>query len=122
MQRGVQVPTKPLKPCNHRGCKELARQRFCAAHAKQNMNHYNRHRRDPQSGKRYGSNWKKIRASHLAANPLCESCKLLGRLTAATTVHHKRRLADGGTNEPANQQALCAPCHSSLHASDGDYF
>ena len=116
------MPNKPHKPCNHRGCKELTRQRYCPAHAKEHMNQYNRHCRDPKANKRYGSSWKKARAAYLSGNPLCELCKARGKLTPATLVHHKRKLNDGGTNDFKNLQALYASCHSNLHASEGDYF
>jgi 5-methylcytosine-specific restriction protein A len=45
-----------------------------------------------------------------------------GKLAAAETVHHKRKMSDGGTNDWDNLQALCSSCHSSLHAGQGDYF
>jgi len=49
-------------------------------------------------------------------------CKSDGRLTPATTVHHKVKLADGGTSDWSNLQALCRECHSRLHAGQRDYF
>jgi 5-methylcytosine-specific restriction protein A len=83
---------------------------------------YNHAGRDPDSNKRYGRAWTRIRTAFLSANPLCVVCKEQGRLTPATLVHHKRKLTDGGTNDWANLQALCSECHSRLHAEQGDYF
>jgi 5-methylcytosine-specific restriction protein A len=116
------MPFKPKKPCAYRGCPRLTHERFCEEHAKQEARRYNRFERDPETVKRYGGAWKKIRAAFLADNPLCELCLACGRLTPATLAHHKRKLTDGGTNEWDNLQALCASCHSNLHAGSGDYF
>jgi 5-methylcytosine-specific restriction protein A len=116
------MPYKPKKPCAHRGCRELTSGRYCEAHGKQAAKDYNQHKRDPESNKRYGRNWKQIRAAFLASNPLCVLCREDGRLTPADTVHHKRRLSDGGTHDRENLQALCSKCHSRLHAEEGDYF
>ena len=116
------MPNKPKKPCAHRGCRELTANRYCDTHAKEAMKHYNKHQRDTKSNKRYGRRWREIRASYLSANPLCAECWKAEKLTAATTVHHKKRLADGGTHYWDNLMSLCAECHSRLHAEQGDYF
>lgn len=31
-------------------------------------------------------------------------------------VHHRRRIADGGSHSPFNLALLCKPCHDSRHA------
>jgi len=116
------MPYKPKKPCAQHGCRELTANRYCEIHEKQNTKNYNRYKRDPESGKRYGRTWKQIRASFLSANPLCVLCRQDGRLTPATIAHHKIKLADGGTNDWENMTALCHPCHSRLHAEQRDYF
>ena len=57
--------------------------------------------------------WKRLRAAHLAANPLCVWCKQEGRVTTATIVDHV--LAHRG--DPAlffdarNVQSLCKRHH-----------
>ena len=114
------MPYKPKKPCAHRGCPELTGSRYCDTHAKQYAREYEKHHRDSAAAKRYGSQWRKIRAAFLSANPLCEICKSEGRFAPADTVHHKKTLADGGTNDWENLQALCSPCHSRLHSKQGD--
>ncbi|WP_242984921.1 HNH endonuclease signature motif containing protein [Clostridium sp. 2-1] len=101
---------------------ERRKSRYCEEHAKLEAKRYNRYGRDPESNKRYGRSWAKIRAAYLSAHPLCEVCKAEGRLTPAELVHHRRRLTDGGTNDWSNLQALCQECHSRLHAERGDYF
>jgi 5-methylcytosine-specific restriction protein A len=116
------MPSKPKKPCKYQGCPKLTDGLFCEDH-KQTENHrYNHYQRDPASGKRYGRAWRQIRAAFLSANPLCEICKREGKLTPADTVHHKKKLADGGNNYWGNLQSLCHSCHSRLHAEQHDSF
>ena len=116
------MPYKPKKPCAHHGCAELTTGRYCEPHAKQYAQEYEKYRRNPNTAKRYGSQWRKIRARYIAANPLCELCKSEGRFTPTEQVHHKVKVADGGTNDWENLQALCSECHSRLHAKQKDYF
>ena len=116
------MPYKARKPCAYPGCPKLTTGRNCEEHAKTEAKRYNQYNRDPESNKRYGRSWARIRAAFLSGNPLCELCKQDGRLRPATLVHHKRKLTDGGTNDWNNLQALCQECHSRLHAKKGDYF
>jgi 5-methylcytosine-specific restriction protein A len=116
------VPYKAKKPCAHPGCAKLTASRYCEEHQKVEAKRYNKYDRDPDANKRYGRSWNRIRAAFLSANSLCELCKIDGRLTPATLVHHKRKLTEGGTNDWGNLQALCGECHSRLHAKQGDYF
>jgi 5-methylcytosine-specific restriction protein A len=57
--------------------------------------------------------WKHLRAQKLAANPLCEACLRLGRVTGASDVDHIRAINNGGHPTAwANLQSLCHECHS----------
>lgn len=114
------MPSRPKRPCSHPGCPELTSGQYCPTHAKAEAKRYEKYDRDPNHNKRYGRAWKKIRAAFLRENPLCEMCWQDGKLTAADTVHHKRKLSDGGTHDSSNLQALCETCHSRLHAQQGD--
>ena len=116
------MPYKAIKPCACPGCPCLTRYRYCEKHARQEAKRYNRYDRDPDSYKRYGRAWERIRAAFLSAYPLCQICKREGRLTPATLVHHKVKITDGGTNDWNNLQALCIECHGRLHSRQGDYF
>jgi len=116
------VPYKPAKPCAVTGCPELVTERYCDAHRKDEYKRYNKYDRDPGTNARYSGAWKQIRALYLSNNPLCELCQREGKLTAATLVHHKIKVTDGGSNHHWNLQALCLPCHSRLHCQQGDYF
>ena len=55
--------------------------------------------------------WRKIRAHHLALEPLCRECRKHGRITTATVVDH----IDGNStnNDSANFQSLCKFHHDS---------
>jgi len=59
-----------------------------------------------------GSAWMAIRAQILARDcGLCQVCNMAGNLTLARDVDHIRELADGGTDDAGNLQAICGPCH-----------
>lgn len=67
----------------------------------------------------YGtSTWRKLRAAHLALEPLCRACKAMGRLTPARHVDHIRAISDGGNPFPDHDglQSLCTACHSAKTA------
>lgn len=60
--------------------------------------------------------WRKVRASKLASDPLCEDCNGEGRTEVATQVHHKVKRRDDPTMESwldlDNLMSLCHSCHS----------
>jgi len=70
------MPYKPKTPCARPGCPKLVTGRFCDEHNKQDAREYERYRRDPDTRKRYGRAWKRIRDRYIAAHPLCEQCSL----------------------------------------------
>ncbi len=114
------MPRKPQRACQHPGCPKLTDSLYCAEHQQQATRHYNRFQRDPESNKRYGRAWKRIRDRYIKAHPLCEQCEKAGRLTPAEEVHHVLPLSHGGTNNTSNLMALCKPCHSRITAESGD--
>ena len=114
------LPKSPKKPCSAPNCPNLTHGRFCETHAKQEAKRYEKYDRDPESRKKYGTAWRRIRERYIAAHPLCERCKLEGRLIPAYIVHHKQKLSDNGTHDWENLQSLCQNCHSQLHAAQGD--
>ncbi|NQT60042.1 MAG: HNH endonuclease [Bacteroidetes bacterium] len=114
------MPYKPKRPCSHPGCPRLTDGRYCDEHAKLAARTYERYKRNPDSKKRYGYQWRKISKQYLAEHPFCELCIQKGRMTPATLVHHTRNVSEGGTNDEENLMALCASCHSHLHAQRGD--
>jgi len=106
------MPYKPKRPCSYPGCRRLTDGRYCDEHRQVAEHHYNHYLRDPDTNKRYGRAWKKIRARFLLQHPLCEQCRLENRLTPAQEVHHIVPLANGGTHDENNLLALCKSCHS----------
>ena len=111
---------KTKRPCSSPGCPELTDGRFCPEHAKKEASRYEKYQRDPETRKRYGRAWKRIRDRYITAHPLCEECKRQGKLTPAAEVHHILPLSRGGTHDESNLMALCTPCHSAITARDGD--
>jgi 5-methylcytosine-specific restriction protein A len=116
------MPYKPPHPCARPGCAALTRGRYCEKHEKEEAARYEKQERNPRHGEFYGNNWRRVRAIYLAAHPVCEVCESEGRLTPATLVHHKKPIAEGGSNRESNLMAICLPCHSRLHGRQGDYF
>jgi 5-methylcytosine-specific restriction endonuclease McrA len=57
--------------------------------------------------------WRKLRAAFLRANPLCQDCEKLGRVTLATEVHHVKERRDHPelAYSPENLAGLCKRCH-----------
>ena len=108
------MPKKPKRPCSYPGCGRLTDDQYCGEHKHSIERQYNRYLRDPDTNKRYGRAWKKLRARFLLQHPLCEHCKSEGRLTAAEEVHHILPLANGGTHDERNLMALCKSCHSKI--------
>lgn len=115
------MPRKPKRPCSFPGCPELTDGRYCDMHQRQMDAYYNKYERDPQTRKRYGRRWKRIRDRYISEHPLCEECQKYGRLTPAEEVHHIIPLSKGGTNADNNLMSLCKQCHScSLLAKEND--
>ena len=113
------MPRKPKRPCSAPNCPKLTDGRFCKEHAKQEAARYEKYDRDPDTRKRYGRTWKRIRDRYIAAHPLCEECGKSGKLTPASEVHHIMPLSKGGDHAADNLMALCTPCHSEITAREG---
>ena len=115
---GATVPRKPKKPCAYSGCPNLSEDKYCDEHkhlSLQDNIDYNRYRRDPESNRRYGRAWKRIRDRYVSTHPLCEKCKAEGRLTPVEEVHHILPLNQGGSNKTENLMSLCHSCHMKIH-------
>ena len=76
------MPRKPKRPCSHPGCPKLTDGRFCEEHAKAEAKRYEQYDRDPETRRRYGRVWKRIRDSYVQQHPVCELCQRDGKFVA----------------------------------------
>ena len=76
--------------------------------------------RAPNHDKKYGNNWRRIRALYVKQHPLCERCLKEGRITPVEEVHHIVPLSRGGTNQFSSLMSLCQSCHTKTHYELGD--
>ncbi|MBE6926886.1 MAG: HNH endonuclease [Ruminococcaceae bacterium] len=114
------MPRKPKRPCSYPGCPKLTDGRFCEEHTKVEAKRYETYDRDPETRRRYGRVWKRIRDSYVQQHPVCELCQRDGNFVPTEEIHHKVPLAEGGTHARDNLIALCKSCHAKLHAERGD--
>lgn len=114
------VPRKPKRPCRYPGCSRLTDGQYCEEHRREENTRYNKYERDPESNRRYGRAWKRVRDRYISGHPLCEECLKQNRITPAEEVHHILPLSQGGTHDTANLMALCKSCHSRISAESGD--
>lgn len=111
------MPRKPKRPCSYPGCGKLTDGQYCDEHRQITQQCYNRYVRDPDTNKRYGRAWRRIRLQYIQSHPLCEQCEREGRLTPAEEVHHILPLVNAGTHNAGNLMALCKSCHSRITVS-----
>ena len=114
------MPKKPKRPCSYPGCPKLTDGRYCEEHEKLVNKQYERYGRNPDTRKRYGRAWKRIRDNYVAAHPLCEECLTRGVYSPTEQVHHIKPISEGGTHARENLMALCQSCHAKIHAERGD--
>lgn len=109
------MPRKSKRPCKYRGCPRLTdlSSGYCEEHEKIQVKEYDKSRR-VEHNQRYGAKWRKLRKRFLLAHPLCEQCRLKGKYTIATEVHHILPLSAGGTHDERNLMPLCKSCHSRI--------
>ena len=114
------MPKKPKRPCRHPNCPKLTDGLYCVEHQRQATRHYNHFQREPETNKRYGRAWKRIRDRYASEHPLCEICLKKGHLTPVEEVHHIIPVSKGGTHARGNLMALCQSCHTKIHHDLGD--
>ncbi|MGA2466332.1 MAG: HNH endonuclease [Thermodesulfobacteriota bacterium] len=105
-----------MRRCADSHCSALIDQgRYCALHKKRDKPYY----RDPTTQAFYlSATWKRLRKMKLAKDPLCETCHLSGRVTAATMVHHTVPLRDFIEQglDMIYLISLCMSCHGQVEA------
>jgi 5-methylcytosine-specific restriction enzyme A len=111
------MPRRAPRPCAVPGCPRLVREgSYCAEHLAERRRSQDA-RRGTAAQRGYGQHWRKIRARFLRKYPRCARCGAV-----ATVAHHIKRVRDGGRHTEDNLMALCAACHSRLHAESGESF
>ncbi len=114
------MPKKPMKPCSYAGCPNLTYGTYCREHELQRQKEYTKFKRDPDNARKYGNNWKRIRAAYVRGHPLCEECLKQGIVKPVEEVHHIIPLKAGGGNTFDNLVSLCKSCHMKAHLKLGD--
>ena len=115
----IKVPKKPRKPCRFSGCPELTENKYCDKHRKLESSYYNKYKRNPNTYKRYGNRWRKIRQLYIKEHPVCELCERKNILRPVEEVHHVIPLSKGGSHHKDNLMSLCKSCHSKITATYG---
>lgn len=112
---------KPKRPCSYPGCPKLVDGQYCEEHKKLSDSQYNKYGRNKIAQGFYDSaEWKLTRKRKLTANPVCEECYSLGKITKATMVDHITPISQGGSPLGLdNLQSLCYQCHSTKSAKEG---
>lgn len=119
------MPSAPLRPCRHPGCRATVRGGgYCAAHPRTEYVRQMRTRADQAKGpeRQFYSTpaWRAVRAQRLALDPYC--CCGCGR--RANTVDHikSRRLFPELALELSNTRSYYANCHNRKTATfDGGF-
>ena len=114
------MPRRPKKPCAYPGCPKLTESRYCKEHQRTENKRYERYYRQPETKRRYGTKWQRIRKQYAQSHPLCEQCFDNGIYVPVEEVHHIKPLSEGGTHDADNLISLCRSCHARLHAQRGD--
>ena len=101
------------RPCTYPGCGVLVQGASrCEAHVARGTGSF----KDPERGTRqqrgYGAEWQRTRQRILVRdNGMCCPCMREGRVQQAQQVDHIVNKAEGGSDDDANLQSICVPCH-----------
>jgi 5-methylcytosine-specific restriction enzyme A len=113
------MATAAPKPCTHPGCPALVRDGTgrCPKHPA--VNRFADKRRGTRHERGYGTAWDKLRLVVLERDcGLCQPCRSEQRVAAGTIVDHIKPKAEGGTDDLANLQTICAACHAIKTAAE----
>ena len=113
--------------CRRLGCGALVpKPGLCDVHlaeSRKQQNDQRAERHDPTDKFYHTSQWRRLRASVLAATPLCRACESSGRIVAAVLVDHIVPVKVGGSIwDAANLQPLCNACHEAKSVAEGSRF
>jgi len=110
------APTRrPKRPCWHRACSAITTTGACDQHPRRTYGWAPDSDRGSRHERGYDLAWERVRLLVLRRDHhLCQIC----RLRSANEVDHIRPKSDGGSDEPANLQAACTPCHAAKTARE----
>ena len=114
------MPSKPMRPCRHPGCRTLTHGGYCESH--QPKRNGSRSEEAKSWHAFYNTReWKDdLRPTQLLQQPYCEECAKLGLRVRATDVDH--RVDHKGSwsvfIDRSNLRSLCHSCHSRKTARD----
>lgn len=109
------------RPCRYPGCGKLVADGsgYCAEHKRPAAGSFADKNRGSRHDRGYGTSWDKIRPRIIARDKgLCQSCLRAGKVTPvghkpfSAYVDHIIPKMDGGTDDDANLETLCRPCHT----------
>ena len=118
-REAINVPMNLKRACRQPGCRNTTHNKrgYCDDHIGAGDRAYRASRPDTAEQKFYASaQWRKVRKLKLQQDPLCEICERQHVVKAATIVHHKQEIKQGG--DPFawdNIESVCASCHMRLH-------
>ena len=118
------MPSKPLRPCSHIGCKQVTAERFCKEHQSQYRQQQDKYRGSAHE-RGYGRRWQRARLIHLAEHPLCKMCADDGVIKAAVVVDHITPHKGNDTlfwDSVTNWQSLCKQHHDKKTATEDGGF
>ena len=96
------MPLAPPRPCPHKGCGRL----HCTEHS--GTKPWNQ----PEAPRVRGRELQRRRTRLFQRSPLCVLCLAKGITRAATIRDHVVPLAEGGSDDETNEQAICLECHA----------
>ncbi len=115
------MPSRPPAACKRPGCAGLVQAGVCSVCGPLRRASAAEHdeRRGSSRQRGYDARWERLRAMHLASEPLCRMCKQAGRTTPAVLVDHITPINDGGAIlDDRNLQSLCRSCHDDKTRED----
>lgn len=115
----AKVPRAIPRACRKHGCSNTTTDRsgYCEEHRNTGWENHQQGKSRHERG--YGSKWPLIRKRILNRDKhLCQACLREGRAIPATTVDHIKPKSHGGTDDDANLEGLCWPCHRTKTARE----
>ena len=101
------MPPKPLKPCNHPGCRALTVNRHCDKHIEQHKpKPWQKRRETPRTIT--GRALQEARRQLFIEEPICMICGI----EPSAVRDHILSLLEGGADTRENTQGLCKNCHN----------